>query len=125
MHLKHAKAYLLTNRRVLIKDGIFSVSLTSAPLDKITHLTVKQDFLPKILYNTGDIVIHTAGPTPVELHLYKVDKPMDVKNLMEELIIKEKSLWQNNNPTGDEKVGGSEILEGEVVEESSWSKIKI
>lgn len=92
VHLKHSKTYILTDRRVLVKDGVLSVKITSAPYDKITHLTVQEDFLTKLSYGIGDIIIHTAGPTPVEIDLIKVQNPMRVKNLIEELIVKERSL---------------------------------
>jgi uncharacterized membrane protein YdbT with pleckstrin-like domain len=97
IHLRHAKTYILTNRRVLVKDGVFSTNLTSAPYDKITHITVKEDFLPKIAYGIGDITIHTAGPTPVEIDLIKVFQPMKVKNLIEELMVKERSIFPHAN----------------------------
>lgn len=92
IHLRHRMTYVLTDRRLLIKDGVFSVKITSAPYDKITHLTVKEDFFKKISYQIGDIVIHTAGPTPIETDILKVQHPMHVKNLLEELMIKERSL---------------------------------
>ncbi len=92
IHLKHSITYILTDRRVLIKDGILSVKWTSAPYDKITHLTVKEDFIKKVSYNIGDITIHTAGPTPIETDLIKIQHPVKVKNLLEELIVKERSL---------------------------------
>lgn len=92
IHLRHKLTYILTDRRVLIKEGVFSVKITTAPYDKITHITVREDFLPKISWGIGDITIHTAGPTPVEIDLIKVQNPMKVKNLIEELIIKERSL---------------------------------
>jgi len=92
IHLKHKMAYIFTDRRVLVKDGVLSVKLTAAPYDKISHLTVKEDFLKRISYQIGDITIHTAGPTPVEIDLVKVQHPMQVKNLLEELIVKERSL---------------------------------
>jgi uncharacterized membrane protein YdbT with pleckstrin-like domain len=92
IHLKHSRTYILTDRRVLVKDGVFSVKLTSAPYDKITHITVREDFFKKLSYGIGDITIHTAGPTPVEIDLEKVAHPMKVKNLIEELIVAEKRL---------------------------------
>ena len=51
-----------------------------------------EDFFKKISYGIGDITIHTAGPTPVEIDLVKVQNPMKVKNLIEELMIRERSL---------------------------------
>ncbi len=92
IHLKHRLTYILTDRRVLIKDGVFSVKITTAPYDKITHITVREDFIKKLSWGIGDITIHTAGPTPVEIDLVKVQNPMKVKNLIEELMIKERSL---------------------------------
>ncbi len=92
IHLKHSMTYILTDRRVLIKDGLLSVNWTSAPYDKITHLTVKEDFIKKISYGIGDITIHTAGPTPIETDLKKVQHPVKIKNLLEELIVKERTL---------------------------------
>lgn len=92
LHLRHRLTYILTDRRVVIKDGIFSTKITTAPYDKISHITVRQDFISRISFGTGDIIIHTAGPTPVAIDLIKVQDPMRVKNLIEELIVKERSL---------------------------------
>lgn len=95
VHLRHSKKYILTDRRVLIKDGVLSVKTTTAPYDKITHITVREDFFKKMGYGIGDITIHTAGPTPVEIDLVKVQNPMQVKNLIEELMVKERSQIAN------------------------------
>lgn len=102
IHLRHKLTYILTDRRVVIKDGVFSVKITTAPYDKITHITVREDFFKKVSWGIGDITIHTAGPTPVEIDLVKVQNPMQVKNLIEELIVKERSLLGTisaNEPT--------------------------
>lgn len=101
IHLKHSKVYLLTDRRVLIKDGVFSVKVTTAPYDKITHISVREGFFEKVSYGIGDITIHTAGPTPVEIDLVKVENPIRVKNLIEELILLERgalSKSKSHNP---------------------------
>ncbi len=90
VHLKHTKTYIFTDRRVLIIDGMFSIKLTSAPYDKISHITVREDFFKNLILGVGDITIHTAGPTPVEIDIVKVGHPMQVKNLLEELMFKEK-----------------------------------
>lgn len=92
LHLWHARRYILTDRRVIIKDGVFTIKTTSVPYDKITHIKVNEDFLEKMSYGIGDIVVHTAGPTPVEIELEKVQHPMQVKNLLEELMVKERTL---------------------------------
>lgn len=92
VHLRHSFAYILTTRRVIIKKGILTTEITTAPYEHITHITVKEGFLERLSFQVGDIVIHTAGPTPVEIHLFKVAQPLQVKNLIEELILKERSL---------------------------------
>lgn len=99
IHKRHGKVYILTDRRVLIRDGVLSVKTISAPYDKITHISVKEDFLEKFSYNMGHITIHTAGPTPVEIDLINVQNPLEVKNLIEELIVKERSIFRS----GDKK----------------------
>ncbi len=92
LHLWHAKTYIFTDRRVIIKDGIFSIKTTSAPYDKITHITVREDFMKKLCYGIGDITIHTAaaGPQPIEIDIIKVEEPMKIKNLLEQLMTAEK-----------------------------------
>ncbi len=94
LHLKHSKTYLLTNRRILIKDGVFNINLTTAPFDKITHITVRDKFLNRVSYGIGDLVVHTAasGSLPVEIVLEKIHNPLKVKNLIEELIVKERHI---------------------------------
>ncbi len=95
MRLRQSHRYLFTNRRVIIKEGIFSLSVTTAPYDKITHIVIRQQFLNRLFYNSGTIVLHTAGPTPVEMDLIHIEDPFVVKNLLEELIHQErKSLSQ-------------------------------
>lgn len=94
VHIKQSRRYILTDRRVIIKDGFFTIKITTVPFDKITHISVKEEFIKKISYGIGDIKIHTAatGPTPIEIELENIDDPMHVKNLIEELIIKERML---------------------------------
>jgi len=98
IHQKHANTYILTDRRVIIKRGLFSTEVTTAPYEHITHIVVRQSFLHKFSFKMGDIIIHTAGPTPVEVHLLKVQQPMQIKNLIEELIIKEKAIGHGKAP---------------------------
>ncbi len=90
LHLYHANRYLLTTRRVVIKKGIFAVRLTSAMYDKITHLEVDQTFLDKLLYHHGTILINIAGMHKDEIALKYVDYPIELKNLMERLINRER-----------------------------------
>lgn len=107
--LYHSHRYLLTTRRVIIKNGYFSVKLTSALFDKITHIEVDQGFIDRIFYHHGNIIINTAGMTKDEIRLDYVDRPIEVKNLLERLINREREQYNRGSV-------GTVALEGEVVE---------
>ena len=90
MHVYHANRYLLTTRRVIIKRGLFSVKLTAALYDKITHLEVVQNVIDRLLLHHGSIIVNTAGVNKGEIILKYIDYPMEVKNLLERLINRER-----------------------------------
>ncbi|MDD5147586.1 MAG: PH domain-containing protein [Candidatus Daviesbacteria bacterium] len=90
MHVYHANRYLLTTRRVIIKKGLFSVKLTAALFDKITNLVVDQSIVDRLLLHHGTIVVNTAGVSKGEIILKYVDSPMELKNLLERLINRER-----------------------------------
>lgn len=90
IHLYHAHRYLLTTKRVIIKKGLFNVKLTAALFDKITHLEVDQSFIDRILLHHGNIIINTAGLNKGEIVLESVDYPLEIKNLLERLINRER-----------------------------------
>lgn len=109
VHLYHANRYLLTTRRVVIKRGLFSVKLYAALYDKITHLEVDQGFIDRLFLHHGTIVINTAGLNKGEIVLRFVDYPMELKNLMERLINREREQF-GLRPTSTTSVEG-EIIE--------------
>ena len=90
VHIYHANRYLLTTRRVIIKRGLFSVKLMAALFDKITHIEVDQTFLDRLLFHHGNIIINTAGMNKEEFVLSFVDYPLELKNLLERLINRER-----------------------------------
>ncbi|KKR26195.1 MAG: hypothetical protein UT58_C0019G0006 [Microgenomates group bacterium GW2011_GWC1_39_7b] len=110
MHVYHANRYLLTTRRVIIKQGIFAVKLTSALFDKITHIEVEQSFLDKLVMKHGTIIVNTAGMNKAEIALKYVDYPIELKNLLERLINREREQYGRG-------VGPITTLEGEVLED--------
>jgi uncharacterized membrane protein YdbT with pleckstrin-like domain len=77
--------YLLTNRRFLILQGLLSRKLITSPLDRITHITVEQSFTERFFYDSGQVVIITAGYDPREIVIEHIAHPVKFKNLMEEL----------------------------------------
>ena len=107
--LYHANRYLLTTRRVIIKQGLIAVKLKSALYDKITHIEVDQGLMDRLIMKHGTVLIHTAGGSNDEIKLMNIDDPIDFKNLLERLINRER-----------ERFGGSTgpvvAVEGELVE---------
>ncbi len=108
MHVYHANRYLLTTRRVIIKKGLFAVSITSALYDKITHIDVDQSFFDKLLMKHGTITINTAGLNKGEISLTYIEYPVEFKNLLERLINREREQFGLRS-------GPVVTLEGEVV----------
>lgn len=108
-HVYHANRYLLTTRRVIIKKGIFAVQLTSALYDKITHIEVKQSFTEKLLYHHGNIIVNTAGTNKDEIILKYVDYPVELKNLLERMINREREQFGGRS-------GSITTVEGELVD---------
>jgi uncharacterized membrane protein YdbT with pleckstrin-like domain len=110
MWLYHSHRYLLTTRRVIIKNGILSVKLTTALYDKITHIEVDQSFYDRLVMKHGNIIINTAGGNSDEIKLSYIDDPIDFKNVLERLINREREGVVRRR----ERV---ETIEGEIVEE--------
>lgn len=105
----HAHRYLLTTRRVMIKEGFFSVKITSALYDKVTHIEVDQSFYDRIIMRHGSIIINTAGANKDEIRIECVDAPIDFKNLLERLINREREQYGR-------QTGPIVAVEGELVE---------
>ena len=89
MHIYHSHRYLLTTRRVIIKKGLFAVKLSTALFNKITHIELVQSFVDRLFFHHGNIIIHTAGMNN-EMVIEFVDYPIEIKNLLERLINRER-----------------------------------
>lgn len=108
MHIFHSNRYLLTTRRVIIKQGVFGVKLTATLFDKITHLEVDQSIMDRLLLHHGTIIINTAGMNKGEISLRFVDYPLELKNLLERLINREREQFGLRGATLTE-------VEGEII----------
>lgn len=108
LHAYHAMRYLLTTRRVIIKKGLFSVKLTAALFDKITHLEVDQGIIDRLILHHGTLIVNTAGLNKGEITLKFVDYPMELKNLLERLINREREQFGLRGATLTE-------VEGEII----------
>ena len=98
---RQSYTYILTNRRCLIVSGIFTRKIITAPLDRITHITVEQSFAQRFLYNTGHLLIITAGFDQREIVIEHVANPVKFKIFIEELssrIDKKSQSEENQQP---------------------------
>src|SRR3989344_9333995 len=79
VRMKQSYTYALTNRRFLIVRGIFSRKIVTAPLTAITHVTIEHSFMQRFLFNTGHLVIITAGFDQREIVIEHVGNPVEFK----------------------------------------------
>ncbi len=106
IRMKQSFTYALTNRRFLIIRGIFSRKIVTAPLTAITHVTVEQSFMQRFFYDTGDLVIITAGFDQREIVIENIGSPLEFKILIEELTEKIEDGWtaEEESPKADFKL---------------------
>lgn len=86
--INQSHRYLLTTRRVVIKNGFFSVQIASALYDKITHIEVDEGLFDRIFLHHGTVIVNTAGANKDALVLKYVEHPIEFKNILERLIHK-------------------------------------
>ena len=104
VRMRQSYTYALTNRRFVIIRGIFSRKIVTAPLTAITHVTVEQSFLQRFLFNTGHLVIITAGFDQREIVIEHVGNPVEFKILLEELTEKIEESWSATSDSEDFKL---------------------
>src|SRR3989344_5087213 len=106
VRMRQSYTYALTNRRFLIIRGIFSRKIVTAPLTAITHVTIEQSFAQRFIFNTGHLVIITAGFDQREIVIEHVANPVGFKVMIEELTQK-----LEGEDIGDEDDETKEIAE--------------
>lgn len=84
-YLPVANAYAFTDRRVIIRRGWLSTSLTSVDYDKITDLSVIEPLFDRIASGTGHVLIDTAGTDYKEIMLLHVQAPYEVRKRLDQL----------------------------------------
>ena len=85
VRMRQSYTYALTNKRFLIIRGIFSRKIVTAPLAAITHVTIEQSIAQRYLFNSGHLVIITAGFDQREIVIENIGDPVKFKILIEEL----------------------------------------
>jgi len=104
IRMHQSYTYALTNRRFLIIRGIFARKIVTAPLTAITHVTVEQSFWQRFLFNTGHLVIITAGFDQREIVIEHVGNPVEFKVMIEELTERIEETWEGDSESGETKL---------------------
>ena len=97
VRMRQSFTYALSNRRFIIIRGIFSRKIVTAPLTAITHVTIEQSVLQRFLYNTGHLVIITAGFDQREIVIENIGNPVEFKIMIEELTEKIENSWDGDS----------------------------
>jgi len=74
----HRREYVLTDRRVVKQEGVFSTSSFDAPLDKINNVFHNQSFMGRI-WKYGDVGLETASEQGTTVFDF-LSRPLDFKN---------------------------------------------
>jgi hypothetical protein len=89
--------YYITNKRLIVKHGVFSTVVVDMPIDKVESLVCVQNLLGK-LFNYGTVFVSGIGGM---LPRYgTVRKPYTVRRIIDEVIEKNKAITviQEVNP---------------------------
>ena len=122
---KQSFKYVLTNKRCLIVQGVFSRKLITAPLAAITHITVEQSFTERFFYHCGQIVVITAGYDPREIVIENIAHPVEFKILMEQLQSKLDKEDLEEEELNQEKPQVENTTTGPVVEKNQLRHLKL
>jgi len=97
-YLRRANNYALTNKRILVLKGWLSTHLTSVDYNKITDVKIKQPFFERTVFDTGSLIINTAGSDLPEIILNNIENPYQIKKKLDEIKEKKRGLVKTNNP---------------------------
>ncbi len=88
------REYILTDRRVVKQEGVFSVSSFDAPLDKINNVFHQQNLMGRLL-KYGNVGLETAseqGTTTFDF----LARPLEFKNA----IVRQREMYSSDSRTG-------------------------
>lgn len=84
-YLKAAYFYFLTDKRVIFYFQFLRTELTSIDYQKITDISVRENFLEKIFFDSGNLAINTAGGPKEEIIFSHIADPHFVKKKLDEI----------------------------------------
>ncbi|MBD3248041.1 PH domain-containing protein [Candidatus Falkowbacteria bacterium] len=84
-YLRTANYYVVTDKRMIFKRGWLSTEVESIHYERVTDILVKQSFLDKIIFATGNIFISTAGSEGYQAELLHIRNPHKFKKMIYDL----------------------------------------
>jgi uncharacterized membrane protein YdbT with pleckstrin-like domain len=78
-------SYGITNKRILLHEGIISSKLVSVKFEKITDVSVSQSITDK-MFGVGSIKYNTAGGGSHEIIMQYIENPFEAKRNIEKII---------------------------------------
>lgn len=85
IYLVLAYHYFLTNERIIQSLGFLAQNSVSADYRAITDLTVRQDFINRLILNTGTLTANTPGGPGEEVVLLNIDNPQARREQLRQL----------------------------------------
>lgn len=79
LYLRLSNNYYLTDKRLIIREGLFSIEIKTIEYDKITDMETSQTFLERLISMSGDLFVSTAGANELDANLYNIDSPTELK----------------------------------------------
>lgn len=86
IYLQIGYDFFLSNQRVIESVGFLSRRELSTEYRQINDLIVRQDFINKLILNTGTLAITTPGTAGEEFKLLNIDNPIGRRDLLRRLI---------------------------------------
>jgi uncharacterized membrane protein YdbT with pleckstrin-like domain len=86
-----SKEYILTDHRVVIQEGVFSISTFDAPLDKINNVFHSQSLMGRLL-KYGEVGLETASEQGTTVFSF-LSHPLDFKNS----IMRQRELYRSDS----------------------------
>lgn len=84
-YLRKSNNFAFTSKRILVLRGWLSKQLISIDFDKITDIKIEQKFFEKMAFNTGTLIIDTAGTPFPEVIIEKIEDPFAIKAKLDEI----------------------------------------
>jgi uncharacterized membrane protein YdbT with pleckstrin-like domain len=98
--------YILTNRRVVKQEGVFSSSSFDAPLDKINNVYHQQSFMGRLL-KYGEVGLETASEQGTTVFNFLMN-PIAFKNA----IVQQRELYTDSSrPAGSERKSIPQLID--------------